>query len=119
MSTKALRQGVFLAILMMISVTGTAFAADFTVMQGTLIDEDCLKAKATPCPLERYTGQKLVLVALDRNVYKIEEYGVPDWKLQKAFGQLVVVKGLKEGDRIMVTNLAQITGDAKLTKACK
>lgn len=115
-NTRFLAMLVFFAVVALVS---PAIAADFTIMQGTLIDEECLKAKTTPCLLERYAGQKLILLTLDRNVYRIQEYGVPDWKLQKAFGQLVVVKGLKEDDKIMVTNLAQITGDAKLTKACK
>jgi len=94
-------------------------AAEFAMMQGRLVDEDCLKAKLTPCPLEKFTGEGLVLVTLDDKVYKIVGDGVPDWKLQKAYTQLVGIRGMKEGDKIMLTDLVQITGDKPLSKACK
>ncbi len=91
--------------------------AEFTVMQGWLMGEQCLEAKKTPCPLEEYGENKLVFLTPDDQIYKFEKNGVEDWKLQKAYGQLIGVKGLKEGDIIKVTNIVQVTGDRKLTKA--
>jgi hypothetical protein len=88
-------------------------------MQGWLIGEDCLKAKEITCLLEGYAGEKLVLKTADEQIYRLERNGVEDWKLQKAYGQLIGVKGLRDGDIIKVTNIVQVTGDKKLTKACK
>jgi hypothetical protein len=94
-------------------------SAEFTVMQGWLIDENCLEAKKIPCPLEEYTEDKLVLLTPDKQIYRLKKNGVKDWKLQKAYGQLIGVKGLRNDDLIKVTNIVQVTGDKKLTKACK
>lgn len=116
---KTLKLGGLLAFFMVVALSAPVLAAEFTMMQGRLIDEDCLKAKSTPCPLYNFTGEGMVLVTLDGKVYKIEADGVPDWKLQKAYTQLVGVRGMKEGDKIMVTDLVQITGDKPLSKACK
>ena len=91
--------------------------AEFTVMQGWLMGEKCLEAKKTPCLLEEYKENKLVLLTPDDQIYRFEKNGVEDWKLQKAYGQLIGVKGLREGNIIKVTNIVQVTGDKKLTKA--
>ena len=95
----------------------SASSAEFTVMQGWLIGEDCLKAKEITCLLEGYAGEKLVLKTADEQIYRLKKNGVEDWKLQKAYGQLIGVKGLKDGGMIMVMNIVQVTGDKKLTKA--
>lgn len=95
----------------------SATSADFTVMQGWLMDENCLAAKKTPCPLDEYAKSNLVLLTPDDRIYKLKGNGVEDWKLQKAYGQLIGVKGLRDGDVIKVTNIVQVTGDGKLTKA--
>jgi hypothetical protein len=42
---------------------------------------------------------------------------VEDWKLQKAYGQLIGLKGLMDGGTIKVTNIVQVTGAGKLRKA--
>jgi hypothetical protein len=97
----------------------SASSAEFTVMQGWLLGEDCMEAKEITCFLEGYTEEKLVLLTSDDHVYRLKKDGVEDWKLQKAYGQLIGVKGLRDGDMIMVTNIVQVTGDKKLTKACK
>ena len=55
----------------------------------------------------------------DEQIYRLKKNGVEDWKLQKAYGQLIGLKGLRDGDMITVTNIVQVTGDKKLTKACK
>jgi hypothetical protein len=96
---------------------GSALSADFTVMQGWLIDEECMEARETTCLLEKYSEEKLVLLTADDQIYRLKKNGVESWKLQKAYGQLIGVKGLKEGDMIKVTNIVQVTGDKKLTKA--
>jgi|APCOG7522876152_1049122.scaffolds.fasta_scaffold77818_1 hypothetical protein len=95
----------------------SASSAEFTVMQGWLMDETCLEARKTPCPLKEYAKDKLVLLTPDEKIYRLERNGVEDWKLQKAYGQLIGVKGLRDGDMIKVTNIVQVTGDKKLTKA--
>jgi hypothetical protein len=95
----------------------SASSAEFTVMQGWLMDENCLEAKKTPCPLNEYAKDKLVLLTPDDQIYELKKNGVEDWKLQKAYGQLIGVKGLRDGNMIMVTNIVQVTGDKKLTKA--
>jgi hypothetical protein len=97
----------------------SASSAEFTVMQGWLMSENCLEAKKIPCPLEEYAGEKLVLLTPDEQIYRLKKNGVEDWKLQKAYGQLIGVKGLRDDDMIKVTNIVQVTGDKKLTKACK
>ncbi len=116
---KTLKLGGLLIFFMVVVLSAPVLAGEFTTMQGRLIDEDCLKAKLTPCPLEKFTGEGLVLVTLDDKVYKIVGDGVPDWKLQKAYTQLVGMRGMKEGNTIMPTDMVQITGDKPLTKACK
>lgn len=94
-----------------------ASSAEFTVMQGWLMDENCLEAKKSPCPLEEYAKDKLVLLTPEEEVYRLKRNGVEDWKLRKAYGQLIGLKGLRDGDMIKVINIVQITGDKKLTKA--
>ena len=94
-----------------------ASSAEFTVMQGWLMDEKCLEAKKTPCPLEECAVDKMVLVTPEEEVYRLKNNGVADWKLQKAYGQLIGLKGLKDGDIIKVVDIVQITGGKKLTKA--
>lgn len=107
-----------LIVLFMLTVfINAATSADFTVLQGWLIDENCLEAKKTPCPLEEYSGDKLVLLIPDEQTYRLKRNGVEDWKLQKAYGQLIGLKGLMDGDTIKVTNIVQVTGDGKLRKA--
>ncbi len=95
----------------------SASSAEFTVMQGWLMDEDCLEAKKVTCPLEEYTGDKLVLLTPDEQTYRLKRNGVEDWKLQKAYGQLIGLKGLMDGGTIKVTNIVQVTGAGKLRKA--
>ncbi len=95
----------------------SASSAEFTVMQGWLMDENCLEAKKTPCPLKEYAKDNLVLLTPDDQIYRLKKNGVEDWKLQKAYGQLIGLKGLRDGDMIKVTNIVQVTGDKKLTKA--
>jgi hypothetical protein len=102
---------------LLIMFSQSASSAEFTVMQGWLMDENCLEAKKTPCPLEKYAKNKLVLLTPDDQIYRLQKNGVEDWKLQKAYGQLIGVKGLRDGDMIKVTNIVQVTGDKKLTKA--
>lgn len=107
-----------LAVLFLLIVfIHSASSDEFTVMQGWLMDEDCLEAGKTPCPLKEYAKDKLVLLTPDDQIYRLERNGVEDWKLQKAYGQLIGVKGLRDGDMIKVTNIVQVTGDKKLTKA--
>ncbi len=101
----------------LIMFSQSAISADFTVLQGWLMDEDCLKEKKVPCPLNEYTGDNLVLLTPDEQTYKLKNNGVENWKLQKAYGQLIGVKGLRDGNIIKVTNIVQVTGDRKLTKA--
>jgi hypothetical protein len=91
--------------------------AEFTVMQGWLMGEKCLEVGKTPCPLEEYEEIQLVLLTPDEKIYRLKGNGVEAWKLQKAYGQLIGLKGLREGDLIKVTNIVQVTGDKKLTKA--
>ncbi len=95
----------------------SASSAEFTVMQGWLMDEDCLEAKKVTCPLKEYTGNNLVLLTPDEKTYRLKRSGVEDWKLQKAYGQLIGLKGLRDGDMIKVTNIVQVTGAGKLRKA--
>ena len=95
----------------------SASSAEFTVMQGWLIDENCLEAKKVLCPLKDYAGDKLILLTPDDQIYKLKRNGVEGWKLQKAYGQLIGVKGLRDGGMIMVTNIVQVTGEKKLKKA--
>lgn len=90
-------------------------ASEFTIMQGRLIDEDCLLAKKNPCPLENFTGQRLVLLTLDEVAYRIQPQGIADFKLNNAYGQVVVVKGMKQGDTIRVADLFR--PEKALTKA--
>lgn len=99
------------------STSADTQTAEFTVMQGWLMGEKCLEEGKTPCPLEEYEKSQLILLTPDEQVYRLKGNGVEDWKLQKAYGQLIGVKGLREGDLIKVTNLVQVTGDKKLTKA--
>jgi hypothetical protein len=94
-----------------------AYSAELTVMQGWLMGENCLKAEKPSCPLKEYENENLVILTPEKEIYRFEKNGVEDWKIQKAYGQLIGFKGLKEGDTIRVTNLVQITGDKKLTKA--
>lgn len=91
--------------------------AEFTVMQGWLMGDNCIKTKKTPCPLEEYEKNKLVLITPDDQIYKLEKNGVEEWKLRKAYGQLIGLKGLRNNDVIKVSNIVQITGGRKLTKA--
>lgn len=114
---KAIRLLGLIVLFTVIVFINTASSAEFTVMQGWLIDENCLEAKKTPCPLEEYAKDKLVLLTPDDQIYRLKKNGVADWKLQKAYGQLIGLKGLIESDMIMVTNIVQVTGDKKLTKA--
>lgn len=108
----------FIALLMLSVFSSSVPASEFAIVRGWLMDEDCLKEEKKPCPLEEYNEEKgLVLVTVDEKIYNLEEYGVEDWKLQKAYSQLIGVKGLKEGETIKVTNIVQITGDKKLSKA--
>jgi hypothetical protein len=100
-------------------VVHSASSAEFTVLQGWLMGETCIEAKKIPCPLKEYAEDKLVLLTPDEKIYKLKKNGVEDWKLQKAYGQLVGIKGLRDSDMIKVTNIVQVTGDKKLTKACK
>lgn len=116
---KAIRLLGLMVLFVVIVFINSASSAEFTVMQGWLMGEDCLKAKEITCLLEGYAEDKLVLLTADKQIYRIKRNGVEDWKLQKAYGQLIGVKGLKDGDMIKVTNIVQITGDKKLTKACK
>jgi len=119
---KTLKLAGLIALFVVTALIAPVSAAEFAMMQGRLVDEDCLKAKSTPCPLYKFTGENLVIVGLDDKVYKIgveEGANVPDWKLQKAYTQLVGIRGMKEGDKIMLTDLVQITGDKPLSKACK
>lgn len=95
----------------------SASSAEFIVMQGWLISEDCMKAKKLTCPLEEYKDEKLLIQLLGGQIYRFQKNGVEDWKIQKAYGQLIGVKGLKDGETIKVTNIVQVTGDKKLTKA--
>ncbi len=114
---KAIRFLVLIVLFLAIVFINSASSAEFTVMQGQMIDENCLEAKKTPCPLEEYTGDKLVLLTPDGQIYRLKRNGVEDWKLQKAYDQLIGVKGLMDGNMIKVTNIVQITGDKKLAKA--
>lgn len=114
---KAIRLLGLIVLFTVIVFINTASSAEFTVMQGWLMDENCLEAKKTPCPLEEYAKDKLVLLTPDDQIYRLKKNGVADWKLQKAYGQLIGLKGLIESDMIMVTNIVQVTGDKKLTKA--
>ncbi len=92
-------------------------SAEFSVMQGWLMDENCLEAKKMPCPLEECAVDKLILVTPEEEVFRLKNSGVADWKLRKAYGQLIGLKGLKDGETIRVVDIVQITGDKKLTKA--
>ena len=114
---KAIRFSGLIVLFTVIVFINTALSAEFIVMQGWLMDENCLKAKKTPCPLDGYTKDKLVLLAPDEEVYRIERNGVEEWKLLKAYGQLIGVKGIRDNKMITVTNIVQVTGDKKLTKA--
>ncbi len=109
----------FIVTFVIIVFIHSASSAEFTVMQGWLMGENCLEAKEVTCLLKEYAEDKLVLLTPDEQIYKLKQNGVEDWKLQKAYGQLIGVKGLKDGDMIKVTNIVQVTGDKKLTKACK
>ncbi len=95
----------------------SASSAEFTIMQGWLMDEDCLESKKVPCPLKEYTGNNLVILTPDDKIYRLNKNGVKDWKLQKAYGQLIGLKGLRDGNMIKVTNIVQVTGAGKLKKA--
>ncbi len=109
-----------LIVLLVVSVfINSASSDEFTVMEGWLMDEDCLEAKKTPCPVEEYAKNKnkLVLLTPDEQIYRLKKNGVEEWRLQKAYGQLIGVKGLMDGDMIKVTNIVQITGDEELKKA--
>ena len=107
-----------LTVLFLLTVfINSASSAEFTVMQGWLVDEDCLEAKKVTCPLEEYTGDKLVLLTPDEQIYRLKSSGVEGWKLQKAYGQLIGLKGLRDGNMIKVTNIVQVTGAGKLRKA--
>lgn len=117
MYKKAIRLLGFAGMFMVIVFITSAFSAEFTVMQGWLIGEDCLEANRKTCFLENYAEEKLVLLTSDDQIYKLKRNGVEAWKLQKAYGQLIGVKGLRDGDMIEVTNIVQVTGDKKLTKA--
>jgi len=117
MFEKVIRLLGFTGMFMVIVFITSASSAEFTVMQGWLIGEDCLEASKKTCLLENYAEEKLVLLTPDDQIYKLKRNGVEDWKLQKAYGQLIGVKGLRDGDMIKVTNLVQVTGDKKLTKA--
>ena len=117
MFKKAIRLLGFTGMFMVIVFISSALSAEFTVMQGWLIGEDCLEANEKTCLLENYAEDKLVLLTSDDQTYRLKRNGVEAWKLQKAYGQLIGVKGLRDGDMIKVTNLVQVTGDKKLTKA--
>ncbi len=107
-----------LIVLFLLTVfINSASSAEFTVMQGWLVNEDCLEAKKVICPLEEYTGDKLVILTPDEKTYRLKRNGVEDWKLQKAYGQLIGLKGLMDGNTIKVTNIVQVTGAGKLRKA--
>ncbi len=107
-----------LIVLLVVSVfINSASSDEFTVMEGWLMGENCLKAEKTPCPVKEYANETLVFLTPDEQLYRLEKNGVEDWRLQKAYGQLIGVKGLVDGDIIKVTNIVQITGDEELKKA--
>jgi len=114
---KTIRLPGLIVLLLLTVFINSASSAEFTVMQGWLMDENCLETKKTPCHLEEYAKDKLVLITPDDQIYRLKRNGVEDWKLQKAYGQLIGMKGLRDGDIIKVTNIVQVTGDKKLTKA--
>ncbi len=116
---KSIKSSGLIALLLLTILVSITNAAEFTIMQGWLIGEDCLKAKKSPCPLRGFSEDKLILLTIDEKAYRIEENGVEDWKLQKAYGQLIGLKGLRESDIIKVNDIVQITGGKKLTKSCK
>lgn len=106
-----------ISLFIIVVFPGSASSGEFTIMQGWLVGKDCLKAKKIVCPLEEYIKEALILLTADKQTYKFEKNGVEEWKVQKAYGQLIVVKGIKDGDIMKVTNIVQVTGDKKLTKA--
>lgn len=104
-----------LSLVVAVAPSAHLSASEFTIMQGRLLDEDCLLAKKNPCLLENFTGKRLVLLTLDEVPYKIQPQGVADFKLNNAYGQVVVVKGMKQGNTIMVADLFR--PEKALTKA--
>jgi len=68
---KTLKLAGLIALFVVTALIAPVSAAEFAMMQGRLVDEDCLKAKSTPCPLYKFTGENLVIVGLDDKVYKI------------------------------------------------
>ncbi|MEN8264449.1 MAG: hypothetical protein ABFR82_13415 [Nitrospirota bacterium] len=114
---KTIRLSGLIVLFLLTVFINSASSAEFTVMQGWLMDEDCLEAKKVTCPLKEYTGNNLVLLTPDEQTYRLKSNGVEDWKLQKAYGQLIGLKGLRDGNIIKVTNIVQVTGAGKLRKA--
>ncbi len=113
----AIRFWGLVVLFMAIVFINSASSNEFTVMEGWLMGENCLKAEKTPCPVEEYVKENLVFLTLDEQLYRLKKNGVEDWRLQKAYGQLIGVKGLMDGNIIKVTNIVQITGDEELKKA--
>ncbi|HJM83270.1 MAG TPA: hypothetical protein QF720_06745 [Nitrospinota bacterium] len=94
-----------------------AEAARVSVVKGLLTTERCLKDPI--CYLEWYDDHSsLVLFTAKRTIYKLETGDIPDWKLTSGFRKQVIIKGVIEGRKIVISELVSLGGSGKISKAC-
>ncbi len=87
------------------------------VAKGTLTTEKCLKSPT--CYLEWYKDpSSLVLFTGKRTVYHLTANEIPKWKFNSGFGKQVAIKGILQGNKILVNDIIPLEGGGKMSKAC-
>ncbi len=108
-----------IAIILINSTRPAEAAKRESLLQGQVLTERCLaEGRLSACYIEWTNNSPIVLFTGDRKLYRIELHRAAQWKLDNAFGKQVVLKGIIKGNKIMVNDIAVMSGKKKLSKAC-